>query len=70
MGARGNVVGLGTMIQAGRSRVRFPMRSLDFQLAESFQPRCGPGVDQTLLGAKGRQLRKADNLTAMHISEL
>jgi hypothetical protein len=30
MGARGSVVGWGTMLQAGRSRVRFPMRSLDF----------------------------------------
>jgi hypothetical protein len=27
---RGSVVGLGTMLQAGRPRVRFPMRSLDF----------------------------------------
>jgi hypothetical protein len=27
-GARGNVVGWGTMLQAGRSRFRFPMRSL------------------------------------------
>jgi hypothetical protein len=27
--ARGSVVGWGTMLQAGRSRVRFPMRSLD-----------------------------------------
>jgi hypothetical protein len=29
-GARGSVVGSGTMLQAGRSRVRFPMKSLDF----------------------------------------
>jgi hypothetical protein len=28
--ARGSVVGWGTMLQAGRSRFRFPMRSLDF----------------------------------------
>jgi hypothetical protein len=27
---RGNVVGSGTMLQAGRSRVQFPMRSLNF----------------------------------------
>jgi hypothetical protein len=34
------------MLQAGRSRVRFPMRSLDFfQLTCSFQPHYGPGVD-------------------------
>jgi hypothetical protein len=29
-GARRGVVGWGTMLQAGRSRVRFPMKSLDF----------------------------------------
>jgi hypothetical protein len=32
MGARGRVVGSGTMLQAGRSRVRFPMRTLDFSV--------------------------------------
>jgi hypothetical protein len=31
-GARGSVVGWGTMLQAGRYWVRIPMRSLDFQL--------------------------------------
>jgi hypothetical protein len=30
--ARGSVVGWGTMQQAGRSRVRFPMRPLDFSI--------------------------------------
>jgi hypothetical protein len=41
------IVGWGTMLQAGRSRVRFPIWSLDFfsQLTESFQPHYGPGVD-------------------------
>jgi hypothetical protein len=29
-GARGSVVGWGTMLQAGRLRVRFPMKLLDF----------------------------------------
>jgi hypothetical protein len=29
-GARGSVVGSGTVLQAGRSRVRIPMRSVDF----------------------------------------
>jgi hypothetical protein len=33
MGARGSVVGWGTVLQAGRSRVRFPMRPLDFSIA-------------------------------------
>jgi hypothetical protein len=32
LGARGSVVGWGTMLQAGRSRVWFPMRSLNFFL--------------------------------------
>jgi hypothetical protein len=32
MGARGSVVGCDTMLQAGRSRVRFPMRPLDFSI--------------------------------------
>jgi hypothetical protein len=30
--ARGSVVGRGTMLQAGRSRVWFPMRALDFSI--------------------------------------
>jgi hypothetical protein len=30
MGARGGAVGLGTALKAGRSRVRFPMVSLEF----------------------------------------
>jgi hypothetical protein len=30
--ARGSVVGWGTMLKAGRSRVRIPMRSLDFSI--------------------------------------
>jgi hypothetical protein len=32
LGARGSVVGWGTMLQAGRLRFRFPMRSLDFSI--------------------------------------
>jgi hypothetical protein len=31
-GARSSVVGSGTMLQAGRSRVRFPMRLLNFSI--------------------------------------
>jgi hypothetical protein len=31
-GARGSVVGWGTMLRAGRSRFRFPMRSLHFSI--------------------------------------
>jgi hypothetical protein len=49
MGARVSVVGWDIALQAGRSRVRFPMRSLDFffQLTYSFQPHYGPGVDSS-----------------------
>jgi hypothetical protein len=32
LGARGSIVGWGTMLQTGRSRVGFPMRSLDFSI--------------------------------------
>jgi hypothetical protein len=32
LGARGSVVGQGTILQARKSRVRFPMRSLDFSI--------------------------------------
>jgi hypothetical protein len=39
-GARGSVVGWGTLLQAGRSRVQVPMR-WNFS---SFQPHYGPGV--------------------------
>jgi hypothetical protein len=36
-GARGSVVGRGTMLQDGRSRVRFPIKSLEFfNLRNSF----------------------------------
>jgi hypothetical protein len=31
-GTRGSLVGLGTMLQAGRLRVRFPMKSLNFSI--------------------------------------
>jgi hypothetical protein len=31
-GAHGNIVGGGTMLQAGKSWVRFPMRSMDFSI--------------------------------------
>jgi hypothetical protein len=66
------------MLQAGRSRVRFPMWSLDFSSDLSFQPHYSSGVDSAsnrneyqesywgVGGVKGwRQARKADNLTAI-----
>jgi hypothetical protein len=63
------------MLQVGRSRVRFPMRSLDFSI-ELILPvalmslRLTQPVTETstrnLLGGKGRPARKAVNLTAMY----
>jgi hypothetical protein len=45
-GARRSVVGWGSMLQAGKSRVRFPMRLFHFfQLTYTFQQHYGPEVD-------------------------
>jgi hypothetical protein len=45
-GARGGVVGWGTILQAGRSWVQFPMRSLDFfNLPNPSSRTVAPGVD-------------------------
>jgi hypothetical protein len=67
-------VGGGTILQAGRSRVRFPMRSLNF-FAWPHRPSLtmAPGSTQPLTemstknlpGDKGRPVRKDDNLTAL-----
>jgi hypothetical protein len=39
----GGAVGWGTVLQTERSRVRFPMESLEF-FSEFFRSHCGPGV--------------------------
>jgi hypothetical protein len=69
---RGNVVGWGTMLQGGKSQVRFPMRSLDF-LIDLILPAAQWALGSTqpltemstrnLPGGKGLPARKAD-LTA------
>jgi hypothetical protein len=47
-GSHGSVVDWGTTLQAGRCRVRFPMRSLKFfNSPNPFQPHYSPGVDTT-----------------------
>jgi hypothetical protein len=62
------------MLQAGRSRVLFPMRSLDFSidliLAAALWPlgSTHPVTEMStrnLSGGKGRPAHKADNLTAI-----
>jgi hypothetical protein len=59
------------MLQAGRSRVRVPMR-WNFSF---FQPHYGPGVDSVCdrneyqepsWGGKAQLARKVDNLTAIY----
>jgi hypothetical protein len=58
-GARGSVVGRGTMLQAGRLRVRFPMESLDFSVDPVLT--VVPGI---LLGVKGgRRVRLTSPLS-------
>jgi hypothetical protein len=64
------------MLQAEKSRVRFPMRSLDsLQLTSSFQQHYNLGVDldsnkneyhESFLGGKGRPALKAAKLTAIY----
>jgi hypothetical protein len=71
--ARGSVVGSGTMLQAGRSWVRFSM-SLDFlnssnpsshtMTLRSTQPLTEMST-RNLPPGKGRPARKADKLTAI-----
>jgi hypothetical protein len=73
--ARGSVVGWGTMLQAGRSRIRFPIRSLGFSFGRiipaalwlwgstppltEVSTRNLPGGGGG--GGKGRPARKADS---------
>jgi hypothetical protein len=73
-GARDSVFGWGTILQAGRSRVRFPMRSLNFfnwpnpssrtMALGSTQPLTEMST-KNLPGSKGWPEHKADNLTAI-----
>jgi hypothetical protein len=74
-GTRGSVVGWGTMLQAGRSRVRVPMRWIFFNCPNSSSCTMALGSTQPLIemstrnlsggGGEGRPARKADNLTAI-----
>jgi hypothetical protein len=74
LGGHGSVVGWGTMLQVGRSRIRFLTRSLDFfnfpnlssrtMSLASAQPLTEMST-RILPGGKGRPARQADNLTAI-----
>jgi hypothetical protein len=74
-GARGSVVGWGTMLQARRSLVPFPMRSLDFfnlPYPSSLTIALGSAQPLTEVNTrnfrwgKGRPVGNADNLTAIY----
>jgi hypothetical protein len=67
--ARGSVVGFDTMLQAGRSRVRFPMRSLNFPSSRTMKLGLTYILREVSIrnfpGGKVRLARKGDNLTAI-----
>jgi hypothetical protein len=73
-GVRRSIVGWGTVLQAGRLRAWFLMRSLDFSIYQilpatllrwgqlSLKQKWVPGI---FMGDKGRPVHDADNLTAI-----
>jgi len=48
-GARDDAVGLGTALQAGSSRVRFPIMSLEFFIDLTLWPRYGPEMRKRVI---------------------
>jgi hypothetical protein len=61
----GIVVGWGTMLQGGSSRVRFPTRSLNFSIHLILPAALCPWSTRNLPGGKGWPERRADNLTSI-----
>jgi hypothetical protein len=72
-GARSSIVGWGTMLQAVRSRVRLPVKSLDFNWSNPSSHSMALGSTQPLTeistrnlpGGKGWPTRKGDSLAAI-----
>jgi hypothetical protein len=72
MGEYNSVLGCGTMLQAGRSRIQFPMDfSIDFINHSSCTMALGliqpltEMITRNLPGVKGWPVHKADNITTM-----
>jgi hypothetical protein len=42
---RGRIESWSPVLQDGRSRIRFPIKYLDFSVDLIFQPHCGPGLN-------------------------
>jgi hypothetical protein len=60
-GTRGSVVGSGTMLQAGRTQVQFPMESLNISFYLIFPAAIWPlGSTQTLIEMSTRNLREGE----------
>jgi hypothetical protein len=79
LGARCSVIGWGIILQAGRSQIQFPMRSLNFfNLPNLSSQTIDLGSTQPLTemstrklpGGKGRPARKPDILTTICVSRL
>jgi hypothetical protein len=74
--AHGSVVGWGTMLQSVRSRVRFPMRWLEFSVNLIVSATLWPGIDSAsnrngiFLECEVRPERIADNCGILDVSQI
>jgi hypothetical protein len=65
VGAGSRIVGWGTVLQARRLQVRFPLRSLDFPIGLIFQPCYSPRVNWASNRNQVPRIFLADNLTTI-----